>query len=62
MAELNEFAGPSGIKRKRVVKVRNPNNLSVEEMLESMFNSDSEIEVESEESYGCKLITCCVLK
>uniref|UniRef100_A0A6P7F461 Uncharacterized protein LOC114326134 n=1 Tax=Diabrotica virgifera virgifera TaxID=50390 RepID=A0A6P7F461_DIAVI len=45
MADLNK-AGPSGVKRRKTVKVRNEKNLSVEELMQFLYNSDSDEDYE----------------
>ncbi|XP_050516259.1 piggyBac transposable element-derived protein 4-like [Diabrotica virgifera virgifera] len=45
MADLNK-AGPSGVKRRKTVKVRNEKNLSVEEFMQFLYNSDSDEDYE----------------
>lgn len=47
MADLSE-SGPSGVKKRKVGKVRNPNRLTDEEMIEFLYNSDAEFEDESD--------------
>lgn len=36
--------GPSGVKKRKVINVKNPKSLTVEEMMEFLYNSDAESE------------------
>ncbi|KAK9680292.1 hypothetical protein QE152_g39211 [Popillia japonica] len=47
MADLSE-SGPSGVKRRKTVQVKNEKNLTIEEMMQFLYNSDID-EDETEE-------------
>lgn len=46
-------AGPSGIKKRKIIKVKNERKLTVEEMMEFLYNSDIDNE-EFDDTDDCK--------
>lgn len=46
--------GPSGLKKRKITKVRNPKNLTVEEMMAFLYNSDAESDQEFDKMDECK--------
>lgn len=48
MADLSK-PGSSGVKKRKIITVKNPKNLTVEEQMEFLYNSDTENEQEDQE-------------